>query len=279
MISFPNSKYLLLIGTLFFHLNFFAQKKLKSSQQKFQKQNTMENKMKIEVWSDVVCPFCYIGKRKLDLILQNFEHKNKIQIEWKSFQLDPEMITQPNKNINQYLSERKGIPLKKAQELNEYVSNMAKEVGLHYNLDKAIPANTLKAHQLIHYAKKFGKQTEAEELLFQSYFIDGKNIDDINTLLEVAKSLGLNTNELKDILENNKLVNEVQQDIYEAKQLGISGVPFFLFNDKYAISGAQDIKVFSHTLDKAYKDWEKENQSTTIETIKGKVCTPDGECK
>jgi len=275
----PNSKYLLWIIILFFHLNFFAQKKLKSSQQKFQKQNTMENKMKIEVWSDVVCPFCYIGKRKLDLALQNFEHKDNIQIEWKSFQLDPEMITQPNKNINQYLSERKGIPLKKAQELVEYVSNMAKEVGLHYNLDNAIPANTLKAHQLIHYAKKFGKQTEAEELLFQSYFIDGKNIDDINTLLELAKSLGLNTIELKDILENNKLVNEVQQDIYEAKQLGISGVPFFLFNDKYAISGAQDIKVFLHTLEKAYKDWEKENQSTTIETIKGKVCTPDSECK
>jgi predicted DsbA family dithiol-disulfide isomerase len=166
MISFPNSKYLLLIGTLFFHLNLFAQKKLKSSQQKFQKQNTMENKMKIEVWSDVVCPFCYIGKRKLELAIQNFEHKDKIQIEWKSFQLDPEMITQPNKNINEYLSERKGIPLKKAQELNEYVSNMAKEVGLHYNLDKAIPANTLKAHQLIHYAKNLENKQKQKNYSF-----------------------------------------------------------------------------------------------------------------
>jgi len=235
--------------------------------------------MKIEIWSDVVCPFCYIGKRKLEFALQNFEHRDKIQIEWKSFQLDPEMVTQPNKRVTEYLAERKGISLKRAQELYEYVSNMAKEVGLHYNLDKAIPANTLKAHQLIHYAKKFGKQTETEELLFKAHFIDGKNIDDVNTLLDLAKSLELNVIELKDILENNKLADEVQRDIYEARQLGITGVPFFLFNNKYAISGAQDVKVFLQALEKAYKDWEKENQVTTLDTISGKTCRPDRECK
>lgn len=218
---------------------------------------TMEEKMQVEIWSDVMCPFCYIGKRKFEAALAGFAHKDKVEIIWKSFQLSPGMKTQPGKNLDEFLAEHKGISVEQARQLNDRVVQMAKQVGLTYHFDKAIVANSFNAHRFTHFAKQHGKQHEAEELLFRSYFTDGKNIDDYTTLIDLGSSLGLDTVALKAALENGDHADDVRTDIYEAQQIGVRGVPFFLFNRKYAVSGAQESQTFLETLEKAYTEWGK----------------------
>jgi predicted DsbA family dithiol-disulfide isomerase len=207
--------------------------------------------MKIEIWSDVMCPFCYIGKRKFEVALAQFEHKENVEIEWKSFLLSPEMQTDPNKNIHQFLAEHKGVSLEEATGMNDNVAHIAAQVGLQYNFDHTIPANSFNAHRFLHFAKKYGKQNEAEELLFKSYFTDGKNIDDAPTLLALANSLGLDADALTAAMGKGEFTDDVIADIQEAQALGVRGVPFFVFDRKYAVSGAQEPAVFLETLETA----------------------------
>lgn len=216
------------------------------------------NKMKIEIWSDVMCPFCYIGKKRFDTALEKFPHKDEVEVEWKSYQLNPHLTTQADKNINEYLAEHKGISIEEARSLNEHVTAMAAEVGLTYKMDQAVVANSFMAHRMTHFAKTKGKQSELEELLFKSYFTEGKNIDDIDTLLQLGEEIGLDKNELKSILESNQFAEDVQKDIYEAHQVGLKGVPFFVYNNQYGISGAQPKELFEQTLQQAYDEWKKE---------------------
>ena len=238
----------------------------------------MKNKMKVEIWSDIMCPFCYIGKRRFEAALGRFENKEKEQLEWKSYQLSPGIATDPGKNIHQYLAEHKGISLKQATAMNTQVAAMAKQVGLQYNFDKTIPANTMKAHQFAHFAKQHAKQDEAEEILFRSYFTDGKNIDDLNTLLQLGSEIGLDTNELKAALEDGSFEDEVRADIYEAFQIGVRGVPFFVFDRKYAVSGAQDSAAFLQTLERAFDEWRKANEPVKLEVAEGQSCDINGNC-
>ena len=210
--------------------------------------------MQIEIWSDIMCPFCYIGKRKFEAALSQFEGKDDIEIIWKSYQLSPDMVTDSSKNINQYLSEHKGISIQEAERMNAYVTNMAAKEGLTYNFDKTVVANSFKAHQFAHFAKQYGKQDEAEEKLFQAYFTDGKNMDDDAVLIQLGAELGLDTTALKSALEDSMYAEEVLADIKEAEEIGVRGVPFFVFDRKYAVSGAQDSKVFLQTLEQAYAE-------------------------
>ena len=212
--------------------------------------------MKVEIWSDVMCPFCYIGKRKFEHALEQFAHKDQVEVVWKSFQLNPEMKTEAGKNINQYLAEVKGWSLEKAKEMNNYVSNIAREVGLTYHLDKAVVANSFDAHRFSHLAKKQGLQNEAEEKLFQAYFTDGKNTADHQTLVQLGTEIGMDATETSTVLSGNEFSDEVKHDIYEAQQVGVRGVPFFVLGEKYAISGAQESATFLQALNKT---WEEMN--------------------
>lgn len=216
--------------------------------------------MKVEIWSDIACPFCYIGKRKFEAALAQFKDKESIEIEWKSFQLDPEQKTDPSKNIYQFLAERKGMSLQEAKGLSNNVAKMGQQVGLVYHFDKTIPANTFHAHQLLHLAKAHGLQNEAEEALFKAYFTDGKNMDDIAVLMQVGQELGLDSTEIKKALESKQFENQVREDIYEAQQIGVQGVPFFVFDRKFAVSGAQESSTFLGTLEQAFGEWKKENR-------------------
>ena len=216
-----------------------------------------DNKMQVEIWSDVMCPFCYIGKRRFEAALQKFEGNKNIEITWKSFQLSPDMVTDTTISIHEYLSNHKGIPIDEAKKMNAYVTDMAKQSGLNYHLDKAVVANSFKAHRFSHYAKQQGKQLEAEEALFRAYFTEGKNLDDIQTLVDLGKSIGLDPAFVKAVLESNQFSNEVETDIYEAQQIGVRGVPFFVFDRKYAVSGAQDVSAFTQTLEKSFSEWKQ----------------------
>jgi predicted DsbA family dithiol-disulfide isomerase len=232
--------------------------------------------MKVEIWSDVMCPFCYIGKRRFEDALQKSVHKDEIEVEWKSFQLNPAMVTSPDTNINQYLAKVKGWSIEQAEEMNAYMTNMAAEAGLTYNFDKAVVANSFKAHRFTHLAKTHGLGDAAEEQLFKAYFTDGKNTDDIDTLIELGIAIGLDATEIKQTLESDAYAGEVKQDIAEAQRLGISGVPFFVLDRKYGISGAQTPDVFVGTIEKAFAEWQQDNPKLDI--IEGESCGPDGNC-
>lgn len=238
----------------------------------------MENNMKVEIWSDVMCPFCYIGKRKFEAALAQFPHKDKVELVWKSFQLAPELKTQPDKNVHQFLSEHKGISVEQAKGMNDYVTQLASEVGLVYNFDKSIVANSLNAHRFTHFAKRYNKQNEAEEALFRSYFTDRKNIDDHETLVALGKEIGLDAAALQAALENGSYTDDVQADIYEARQIGVRGVPFFVFNRRYAVSGAQEVKAFLETLERSFDEWRTAHPEIHLEVAEGQSCQADGRC-
>lgn len=225
-----------------------------------------------------MCPFCYIGKRRFEDALQDFEHKDEVEIEWKSFQLNPDLETDPSININQYLADKKGWTLDHAEQMNAHVTQMAAEAGLTYHLDKAVVANSFKAHRFSHLAKKHGLGIEAEEQLFKAYFTDSKNIDNNETLIALGEQIGLDKAEVKQVLESEEFAEDVNHDIDKAQYLGIQGVPFFVLNNKYAVSGAQAVPVFEQTLQKAFEDWQLESAKPKLEVIDGDACGPDGNC-
>lgn len=235
--------------------------------------------MKVEIWSDVMCPFCYIGKRRFEHALQQFEHKEKIAIEWKSFQLDPDMKTTPDKSINQYLAERKGWSLSQARQMNDHVTGMAAAAGLHYDFDKAIPANSFDAHRFVHFAATLGKGDEAEERLFRAYFSEGRNIADHATLIGLGIDIGLDAKEVETVLENGTYSTDVQHDLEEAAELGVRGVPFFVLDRRYAVSGAQSEEAFLVALEKSFAEWKKEHPNVDLPDPGGLVCSTDGTCK
>ncbi|SHM43132.1 DsbA family oxidoreductase [Flavobacterium saccharophilum] len=209
--------------------------------------------MKIEIWSDIMCPFCYIGKRQLETALEEFPG-NDFEIEWKSFQLDPTIEPQSGKDVYTFLAERKGISVEQSIEMHKGVVERAKSVGLDYHFDKAIISNSLTAHRIIHLAKAKKLGDEMEEIFFKAYFTDGKDLNDAQTLIELGILVGLDSNEVKKVLENENLyLSDVKGDIKEAQEIGVQGVPFFVFDRKYAVSGAQPVEAFVNTIKEVQK--------------------------
>ncbi len=210
--------------------------------------------MKVEIWSDVMCPFCYIGKNNFEKALEKLPFKDEIEVEWKSFQLDPTLNPGETKTTFEYFKEKKGLPEAQAKQMIEQVSQMGSSAGIRFNFDKAIITNTFSAHKLLHLAKKYKKANEMEEALFIAHFIDGKNIGNRDTLVEIAGSLGIDTDEARQALTSEEFDHEVKHDFSEAKNHGISGVPFFILNGKYAVSGAQPAEFFAGALQQTYDE-------------------------
>ncbi len=210
--------------------------------------------MKIEIWSDIACPFCYIGKRKLEKAIQKLPEAPAIQIEWKSFQLNPDLITNEDQNTLAYLSETKGWSKAQTLQMTAQVAAMGREEGLEFDFEHTVVANTKQAHRLLHFAKVQGKQNELKESLFQAYFEEGKNIDQQDNLIHCAEAVGLPSKEAKQVLDSASFDQEIDQDVYEARLIGVQGVPFFVFNRKYGISGAQPAEVFDQTLQQALQE-------------------------
>jgi len=234
--------------------------------------------MNVEIWSDVMCPFCYIGKRKFEYALNEFAHKEQVNIVWKSFQLNPDMKTEPGKNINQYLADIKGWSLDEARRMNDRVTAMASEVGLSYDFDKAVVANSWDAHRLIQLAKQNGLGDAAEERLFRAYFTEGLDTADQATLLELGTEIGLASADVQQMLQSNQFADAVSQDVYEAQQVGARGVPFFVLNRQYAVSGAQQPETFLGALNTAWSEWEKANPAIAELPTDGPACTPGEIC-
>ena len=235
----------------------------------------MQNTLKIQIWSDIMCPFCYIGKRRIESALQNFEHKDTVEIEWKSFQLDPSFIASPEDNMVEHLAEKYRKDAVWAQGMLEDMTQNAKNSGLDFHFEKAIMANSLHAHRLLHLAKKYNLANDLEELLFKAYLTDGKNINDLDTLKAFGLEVGLNGESIDEVLHSNAYADEVQQDINEAQSIGVQGVPFFVFDNKYAVSGAQHVETFVKTLEKVWEEGKFEAKPTLLNTTDGDSCGID----
>jgi predicted DsbA family dithiol-disulfide isomerase len=234
--------------------------------------------MKVEIWSDVMCPFCYIGKRKFELALAQFPQRDQIEVEWKSFQLNPDLVTDVTKNTSDYLAEIKGWEPDYAKQVNDHVTNLAAEVGLEYHLDKAIVANSFHAHRFIQFAKSHRKGSEAEENLFKAYFTDGRNTDDLDVLAEIGSWIDLPTEALHEVLHSDAFTEKVEMDIYEAQQVGVRGVPFFVLDRKYAVSGAQAPDTFLQALEQSYNTWEGKELINIHTDESGASCDLEGNC-
>jgi predicted DsbA family dithiol-disulfide isomerase len=233
--------------------------------------------MKVDIWSDIRCPFCYIGKRRFEEALSRFEHQNEVEVTWHSFELDPSMKTQPNKNPLEYLAEIKGQTLQWSEQMHDQLTATAATAGLTFNFDKCVVANSFDAHRLIQFAKTKGLGDQAKERLLKAYFTEGANIADHQSLLRAGIEIGLDKEEVKHVLETDAFTENVRSDEATAQRLGIRGVPFFVLDQKYGVSGAQMPDTFLDALQQAWKEKEKIDvvNSTTTD---GDACGVDGDC-
>lgn len=234
--------------------------------------------MKVSIWSDIRCPFCYIGKRKFEAALANFPHKDKITVEWKSFELDPYLETQPEVDYTEYFMENKNVDRDTALGMFDRVSKMASEVGLQFNVEQGVIANSLNAHRLLYYSKTEDLADKTKETLLKAQLEQGKNIDDASVLLDLAVQVGLNKEKVAALLASDEYTYEVRQDELEARNLGISGVPFFVLDHKFGISGAQPTEVFAEALEKAWKNYTNEKLTLLTVDKAGESCDVDGNC-
>ena len=213
-------------------------------------------RMQVEIWSDVVCPFCYIGKRQLGAALAAWPQRDRVAVVWRSFQLAPDTRTDPTRSAMQNLAEKKGWTLDTSREAMAGVTSRAAVVGLHLDFDRATVANTFDAHRLTHEAAAHGRGDELVEALFEAYFVDGRNIGDREVLAQMATGIGLPETEVRAMLDSDRYAAEVQQDIDQARRFGIAAVPCFVFDRKYAVSGAQESSVLRQALQQSLAGWQ-----------------------
>lgn len=231
--------------------------------------------MKVEIWSDIVCPFCYIGKRRFEQALQQFPHADAVEVVWRSFELTPDYQPVPGRSVHASLAEKKGISVAQAKEMSDHMTIMAQEVGLHYDFDRAVPTNTFLGHQLIHLAATHGQQGQAKERLMAAYYLEGQNLNEVDTLARLAADIGLDAEEARAALAAGTFAEAVRHDEYQAQQVGVRGVPFFVFEDKYAVSGAQPAALFAEVLEKVYDEF-KPAQPALVSMGAGPACGPEG---
>ena len=207
--------------------------------------------MKIEIWSDFVCPYCYLGEKKLEKALESFENREDIDISFRSYQLNPDEVKHERGNYYEFIAKKYGVPNESAKARMDATKSEAAKVGLNYRYDIMIRNNTSLAHQAAKFAKDEGKEKILVDQLFKAYFEEGADLGNLETLLSLASEIGLNTDKLEKVLKEKSYLSEVAKDQMEASSIGITGVPFFIINDKVAVSGAQSIEHFKGALKKA----------------------------
>ena len=206
--------------------------------------------MKIEIWSDIVCPFCYIGKRHLEQALKNTGRH--VEIEWKSFQLDPTVTAEDaGASVVEYLAAKKGMSVEQVNGMMSHVEGMAANAGLDMKLKSSFVMNTFHAHRVLHFAKSLGKGSELKEAFLKAHFTDNVNLNEEANLIRVSVSVGLKEEDVLRVLHSNEFEEAVNEDAYTAQQFGARGVPFFVFNRESAVSGAQPVDVFEKILNES----------------------------
>ncbi len=210
--------------------------------------------MQVEIWSDIICPWCYIGKRRFESALADFAHRKEVQVIWRSFELDPDAPRQREGTLREYLAKKYRVSLEEAAAMNERVTSVAKEAGLEYRLADARPGNTFDAHRLLHFAASKQLGDRATERLMHAYFSESLPVGERAALARLAPEFGITENEALSLLESDAYAGEVRADQARAAKFGITVVPFFVFDEKSGISGAQPVQVFAEALQRALED-------------------------
>lgn len=211
--------------------------------------------LKIDIWSDYICPFCYIGKRELENALVNIGLIGQAKLNFKAFELNPNGATEPNKGMLEDLSEQQGQPLEAIKRMVHGVVDRAKCIGLDYKFDEMLAQSTLDAHRVGKYAAEVGQEADYHERIFHAVFTENKFLPDHDQLVELATDVGLDQDKVRAIIKDkDAYLTEVETDKNEAKQLQITGVPFFVINNKYALSGAQTKADFENALEEIAKE-------------------------
>ena len=211
--------------------------------------------MQIEIWSDVVCPWCYIGKRRLEAALAEFPHRDEVEIRWRSFELDPTTRREGDESNLERLASKLGLSERQAQELEDRVQGVAAGAGLDYHLELTRPTNTFDVHRVLHLAADEGVQDAAKEGFLAAHFVEGRDLQDPETVVAVATAAGADEAEVRRVLADpTAYADAVLEDRREAAALGAEGVPFFVFDRRYGVSGAQPVAQFAAVLERAWAD-------------------------
>lgn len=208
----------------------------------------MTTPIKVDIWSDIACPWCYIGKRRFEAALEQFEGRDNVEIEFHSFELTPDIPADFKGSTLDFMESHRGMDRQNVVQRFGQIIETAAELGLKYDFDNNVLTSTLLAHELLHFAKAHGKQSELKERLLAAQFENGENVGDLDTLVAIAQEVGLDAAAARTALETNSYAQDVQDDISLASQLGIQGVPFYVFDNKYGVSGAQAPETFVEVL-------------------------------
>ena len=210
--------------------------------------------MRIEIWSDVVCPWCYVGKRRLEQALERFAHRDAVEIVWKAYELDP---NGPRERVGSYLeriARKYGISEAQARMSVERIVTAGADAGIDFRFDDLRAGNTFDAHRLLHLAASLGVQNELKERLLFATFTEGHPIGDRETLVKLAGDVGVTESDARRVLEGDEFGRDVREEEAEAMEMGATGVPFFLFNRRFGVSGAQPPETLLHVLERAWSE-------------------------
>ncbi|SFK40880.1 protein disulfide-isomerase [Porphyromonadaceae bacterium KH3CP3RA] len=239
--------------------------------------------MKIEVWTDIMCPYCHIGKIHYEKALRQFDHANEVTLEWKAYQLNPNL---PDKGkgipVKQYLTEMAGYSEENVDNMFAGIKRLADEAGIPFALPNAIAANTRDAHRLIKLAAEKKLDSVVLGKLSKAYFEEAKDYSDWELLVSIGKEAGLEEEEIRRMLDSNDYLYDIKQDMQEAANLGFDTVPTFLMDRRQAVIGSESVDLFVKVLNKAYSDWKNRTEKDTSpgpEVTRGKSCDADGMCE
>lgn len=239
--------------------------------------------MKIEVWTDIMCPYCHIGKIHYEKALRQFDHAGEVILEWKAFQLNPNLPDKGNGiPVRKYLTEIAGYPAEDVDRMFAGIEQLALNAGITFNLPNAVAANTRDAHRLIKLAVEKKLDSVVLAKLSKAYFEEAKDYSDWDLLVTIGKEAGLEEKEIRRMLDSDDYLYEIKQDMQEAANLGFDTVPTFLMDRRQAIVGSEPVDLFLKVLNKAYSDWKNRTEKETTadpEVTKGKSCNADGMCE
>ena len=225
--------------------------------------------MKIDIWSDIVCPFCYVGKRRLEAALATFEHADEVAVTWHSFELDRGAEPVSDVPLVDLVAAKYGVTQGQAVDQHRAIAAAAAELGLEFNWERARYGNTFDAHRVVHLAAEHGLADVAHERLMRAYFSDGLAVGDRDTLVALAEEIGLDRSAVREMLDSDEFGNHVRSDEATARMLGIDSVPFFVLDRKYGLSGAQPVEVFRQALETA---WSTRHERPEPVAVGGSGC-------
>lgn len=231
-------------------------------------------KLRIDIWSDIACPWCYVGKRRLEAALAQFEHRDEVEIVWRAFELDPSAprVRDTSVSYAERLGKKYGTSAAQAQGMIDRMTQVAREDGLDFHFEIAQPGNTFDAHRVLHLAHERGTQDAVKERFLRGYLTEGEAIGDVATLVRLGADAGLDEEEVRATLLSNAYEKEVRADQREARENGISAVPFFVLGRRYAVSGAQPADLLLRALKQAWN----ELVAKPVVFAEGAACGPDG---